>query len=483
MSDLVELAQLLQNYNHVLSINKLAYYKPYEYQIKFHNAEGYLTPGKPAAQRLLCAANKIGKTVCCAFEVAMHATGRYPDWWKGTRFGHPVDILCCGMTNESVRDIIQKELFGDPMVETSYGTGSIPKETLSKPKSKAGIQGAFDSVRIKHVSGYESRLFLRAYEQGWRKFMGVQFDVVWPDEEPDASIWSQLLRATTAKPKAIIFCSMTPEQGMTEVVSGFLNDLKKGQAVINATWDDAPHLTEEKKQQILAALRPHEREMRSKGIPLAGAGLVFPVSEDQIVIEPIQIPRHWPRITGIDFGWDHPFAAASLAWDRDSDCVYLVSEYKESHALPPIHAAAIKAWGDWIPVSWPHDGLNTEKGTGISLARQYRDNGVNMLPWRATNPPAPGQKEGEGGNSVESSLMEMLERMETGRFKVFSTCKEWLKECRMYHRDERGKIVMLNDDLISASRYAYMMLRHARTVSVLPRRSQSRATGLRNWGK
>jgi hypothetical protein len=52
--------------------------------------------------------------------------------------------------------------------------------------------------------------------------------------------------------------------------------------------------------------------------------------------------------------------------------------------------------------------------------------------------------------------------MLTGRFKVFAGQNEWIEEFRMYHRKE-GKIVKLKDDLISSTRYAEMMLRHAIT--------------------
>ena len=58
-------------------------------------------------------------------------------------------------------------------------------------------------------------------------------------------------------------------------------------------------------------------------------------------------------------------------------------------------------------------------------------------------------------------IQEMLERMETGRFKVFDHLEEWFGEFRQYHRMD-GLIVKEYDDLISASRYAMMMLRHAR---------------------
>ena len=218
------------------------------------------------------------------------------------------------------------------------------------------------------------------------------------------------------------------------------------------TIDDAEHYTPEQRQAIIDSYPEHEREARVKGIPSMGSGRVFPVPEEQIVIDPIAIPGHWPQIVGVDFGWDHPFAAMSLAWDRDADRVYVVNEYAQREQTPVVHTAAIKAWGAWIPVAWPHDGLQHDKGSGEQLAEQYRAQGLNMTPERATFL--------DGTNGLEAGVMEMLDRMKTGRWKVFRTCGGWLQEFRLYHRVD-GLIVKERDDRISASRYAMMMLRHA----------------------
>jgi phage terminase large subunit-like protein len=482
MSDLSEIATKIATLDYIRSTRRLEYYKPYSYQERFHNAPGLGTQ-RPARQRLLMAANKVGKTYCSAMEVAIHATGRYPIWWKGSRFLYAPEILVCGLTNDSVRDLGQRELLGDPTDDKQLGTGTIPKTSVGKRRNKTGVPNAYDSVRIQHVSGQWSKIYFRAYEQGWKKFQGIAADVIWPDEEPPPDIWSQLIRATLAKPNAIIFCSMTPEEGMTETVTQFMENLQKGQALITSTWDDAPHLTPEVKEQRLAALRPHERDMRSKGIPLQGAGLIFPISDDDLVIDPIEIPRHWPQIIGVDFGisTQHPFSACNWAWDRDSDTKYLTHEYQTTNDMAAVHADAIKSWGSWKPVAWPHDGLNREKGSGDELHNIYRSKGLNLLPWKATNPPKVGQYEGEGGNSTEASVLSMLDDMYGKKIRVFKTCTTFLKEKRMYHRDLKGKIVRMHEDMICAARYAHMMIRHSRTVSVLPRKTENSGVGMRNW--
>jgi phage terminase large subunit-like protein len=460
-----ELLELLQQLDRRKKIYRAEYYAPYDYQLKFHYAEGHGTPGKLATFRALCAANGIGKTLCGCMEDAYHATGSYPDWWKGHRFKNPVSILACGETNESVRDILQKELFGDPTDPTALGTGTVPIDRIGKIVRKSGLPNAFDNVKIRRDDGRWSTIFFRAYEQGWAKFMGTRFEIFHADEEPPEKIWGQLLRALISKPEAIGHLTFTPERGLTALVDRFMNEPAEGQAYINATWRDAPHLVNPDGSltdmaRVLAASMPkHELEMRMNGMPLSGSGMVYGVSDESLMVKPFEIPKHWPQIVGIDFGWDHPFAAARLAWDRDSDCLYLVSEYRESRALPAIHAQAIHAWGRWQPVAWPHDGKKTEM-SGKDLISQYREVKLNCLPARATFAPDPGKAEGSGGNSLEGGVMALLTRMETGRFKVFETCPLFFEEKRTYHR-KNGLIVALKDDLLSAVRYGMMMLRHA----------------------
>lgn len=221
---------------------------------------------------------------------------------------------------------------------------------------------------------------------------------------------------------------------------------------IGITWDDVPHLSEKDKAELWSSIPAHERDARAKGIPALGSGRVFAVEESAYICEPFPIPRHWPQINGLDFGWDHPFAATNCAWDRDADVFYVCKEYRVREATPVIHAAAIKPWGPWIPCAWPHDGLQHDKGSGVALKQQYANQDLLMLAKQAQFP--------DGSNGVEAGVLEILDRMLTGRFKVFSTCVGWIAEARLYHREE-GKIVKVADDLISASRYAYMMRRHA----------------------
>lgn len=224
--------------------------------------------------------------------------------------------------------------------------------------------------------------------------------------------------------------------------------------VTRMTIHDAEHYTKEQVEEIIASYPEHERDARAKGIPVLGSGRIFPVSEESISVDPFKIPSHWAQVNGFDFGWDHPQACVNLAWDRDEDVVYVCKAYRAKATTPEIAAIQIRAWGDWIPGAWPHDGYQHDKGSGKELAAQYRDAGLNMLYEHATHP--------EGGFGVEAGLMQMLDRMKSGRFKVFTTLHEWFEEFRLYHRQD-GKVVKEYDDLMSATRIGMMMLRFAET--------------------
>lgn len=452
-------AALLAQAEAELSRNQLADYRPYAKQMDFHRAGADLS----VRERLLIAGNQLGKTWSAGYETAMHLTGRYPDWWEGAVFNDPVAMWAAGVTGEVTRDSVQRVLCGRI---NAIGTGAIPADAIKDKAMKRGVADAIDTLVIRwggggDIQAKESLLGFKAYDQGREKFQAETLDIVWLDEEPPMDIYTEALTRTNAT-DGILYMTFTPLQGMSDVVRRFLIERQAGTHVTTMTIQDAEHYSPEQRAAIIASYPAHEREARAMGIPTLGSGRIFPVAEEVIRELPVTLPNHWPRICGLDIGWDHPTAAVWLAWDRDTDTVHVYDAYRVREATPVVHAAAIKAKGAWIPVAWPHDGLQHDKGSGEQLAEQYKKHGVNMLKDRATHAPQKGEPEGSGGNGVEAGLMDMLDRMQTGRLKVAKHLHDWWEEFRLYHRKD-GKVVKEGDDLMSATRYALMMLRHAKT--------------------
>jgi len=427
--------------------------------------------GKDFPMRGFIAANRVGKTEGGGgYETTLHLTGLYPDWWEGYRFDKPIRAWVAGDTNETVRDIIQLKLLGP---NNEWGTGLIPKDHLGKPQLRQNSNGAVDRIAIKHFTNGEfdgwSDLGFKSYEQKRKSFQGTERDLVWLDEESDEGIRAEcVMRLMTTQ--GLLIETFTPLKGITPNVKKYIPNgvvpvggvsKTNDRALVMAGWDHAPHLSEADKRRMLDECEPHLIDARSKGIPALGEGAVFPIDSKRIVVAPFKVPAHWPRIIGIDFGYDHPTAAICCAWDRDNDVFYLVAEYREAKATPLIAASSVKRWGTWVPVSWPHDGHASggkfDAKDQLQLYQIYKNHGLKMLPQHA--------QFRDGSNGVEAGIMEMLDAMKTGGFKVFANCVAWIEEFQLYHR-ENGMIVKEQDDAISASRYAWMMRRFARVRPV-----------------
>lgn len=417
----------------------LLFYRPYPKQKQFHAL------GVSRTERLLRAGNQQGKTLAGGMEMAMHLTGRYPEWWEGRRFDHPIEAWAACDTGENTRDNPQRVLLG-PV--GAWGTGAIPADAIVEKWAGRGVANLLDTVLIRHASGGSSRLGFKRYDQGRESWQGPPKHVIWCDEEPPLDVYSEALARLIAT-RGMIYTTFTPLKGMSEVVERLMGKTDENSADVNMTIEDAEHIPAEERARIIASFPEHEREARARGTPILGSGRVFPIAEEQIRVDPFAIPVHFYVWGGMDFGWDHPFAGVRLAWDKDADVIYVTNGYRIREETPVVHAAALRPWGN-VRWAWPHDGLQHDKQSGDQLAKAYGREGLKMWPEHATHE--------AGGFGLEAGLIEMLDRMKTGRFKVFSSLGEWFEEFRLYHRKE-GVVVKERDDLMSATRIGVMMRR------------------------
>lgn len=461
-----ELLRLLELERRLLSGNRLADYRPYRKQANFHAA------GATHRERLFMAGNQLGKTWAGAFEVAMHLTGRYPDWWQGRRFDRANHWLAGSESAELTRKGVQRLLLGRPELREEWGTGAIPRDALQDTSPRAGVPGAVSSIVVRHVSGEDSTLQLLSYDQGRTKWQADTVDGVWFDEEPPPSIYFEGMTRTNAV-GGMVMVTFTPLKGMSEVVMRYLIEKPASTSVTQMTIEDAEHYSPEERAAIIASYPEHEREARTRGVPIMGSGRVFPLPEESVKVEPFPIPPHWYRIVGMDFGIDHPTAAVWLAIDRDTDTVYVTDTYRVRGDQAAVHASSIRSRGSWMPVAWPHDGLARSKETGRPLRDVYVAEGLSMLTEHATND--------DGSVSLESTTQAMLYAMQTGQLRVFSHLLDWFEEFRLYHRKD-GRIVTELDDLMSATRYAWMMRRYAKVAPRARQQSAFVAVGDRSMG-
>lgn len=207
--------------------------------------------------------------------------------------------------------------------------------------------------------------------------------------------------------------------------------------LVTATWDDAPHLSEQEKTEMFNALPPHQRDARSKGVPSLGAGAIYPVAESEITCDPFEIPPWYEICAGMDVGWNWT-ATVWFARDPNTRQVYIIDVYKAGQREPSVHADAVRSRGDWIPIAIDPASRGRGQRDGEQLYQDYFDLGLDLI---------------KADNSREAGIYKVWQMLSSGRLKVFKTCNALLEEYRMYHRDEKGQIVKEHDHLMDAMRY------------------------------
>jgi len=415
-------------------------YTPNKKQELFHIA------GITAQERLITGGNRSGKTFCGEEEFSAHWTGIYNESWKGYRFDRPVRCWVAGKTAALIAETIQKDLFGDK----EQNLRGMIHPSLIKEKKKSGNSEMYRTVYIRHVSGGASKITFKTYEEGREAFQAGKIDLALMDEEPPFNIYQECKMRTMATDEhargMIVVCS-TPLKGYSDFFNYFMDDrhpeeVKDSRWHAHITWEDALHLPFEEKKRLLAGMSPHEIEARTNGIPWPGSGLVYPVPESMIICEPFEIPDYWPRVYGIDFGWNHP-AFLFAAHDRDNDVIYFYAEYSVPERTPDGHASALQTFGiNWIPAVYDPAGKGSQQGDGKKPLNLYREAGFKNLH------PA--------NNSKEEGILRLLQRFQSGQAKIFTTCVKFRAELRKYARDEDGIPNKKDDHFCDVARYITM---------------------------
>lgn len=427
--------------------NRIIQYYPETGRLSRHNYPkhmAFFAAGVDFSERCIMAANRVGKSEGIgAYEMTLHLTGRYPDWWIGHRFTQPITAWACGTTSTTARDIVQFKLIGTP---EEQGTGLIPEKYILKTTPRAGgVPNAVDTILVRHISGGISRCKIKSYAEGRKSFEGTEQDIIWLDEECPMDIYTECLtRTMTTNGK--IMLTFTPLAGLTETVLQFMPEGKIEETqsgnryLVQATWDDAPHLTDAQKEKLFAALPPHQREARSKGVPQLGSGAIYPILESNITVEDFPIPDHWKRCYALDVGWKKT-ACLWGATDPTSNITFLYSEYYQGMAEPVIHAEGIKARGFWIPGVIDSAAHGRSQEDGKQLFEIYMALGLDIS---------------NANKSIESGLYKTWQMLATNRVKIFGSLVNLLSEFRIYRRDENGHIVKDRDHLMDCMRYLVM---------------------------
>jgi phage terminase large subunit-like protein len=153
------------------------------------------------------------------------------------------------------------------------------------------VPDLLDTIKVHHVFGGTSIIGLKTYLSGREKFQGETLDWIWLDEECPMDIYTEALTRTNIG-GGPVWMTFIPLLGMSDVVRRFLQEKSPDRIVVGMTIEEVLHYTAEERQKIIDSYPDHERECRTKGIPVLGSGRIFPVEETKIACEHRDFPSH-----------------------------------------------------------------------------------------------------------------------------------------------------------------------------------------------
>ena len=162
-------------------------------------------------------------------------------------------------------------------------------------------------------------------------------------------------------------------------------------------------------------------------------GLVYPNFVDWFC-EPFEIPSHWMRVTGTDFGRRDPTAHVVGALDPIKKIIYVYAEVEETlddKSLDYV-IGKIKAVDNFPNrlLAFPHQcdprGRNKDQVSGQSWIDAYRQRGIIFQTAQDCE-----------GNSLAPTIQKLYNYAKYGRLKIFKTCKKLYDSLSKYKYKER----------------------------------------------
>jgi phage terminase large subunit len=379
-------------------MNKELIYKPYKKQSEFINST--------AKETLFAGAVGASKSYALCLAIL-----------KEVKYHPQSQILLCRQTYTSLkRSTMVTLLQGDAVTKPILPKGSYK---FNKVEQKITINGNGSDI---YLMGIEDILRVRS--------MNLSLICVDEVSELNEEQWNELtyrLRSTSGSRR--IMGATNPSGPSSWLYRRFFLDNNPNRKVIRATSFDNPALPKD----YIDMLKDLPKQLYSRfamGEWIALDNIIYNEFSREKHLKHREYGEFTSYMLGVDFGFTNPCAIGLLGVDGDNN-IHLIEEHKESKLLI---------------------------GKIVELCERYR----RLEPVVIVDPSAPAliaefEKEGfnvkKADNEVDGGIARMMDYLHKGKFTAEPSCIEFIKEVENYIRDDKGKIVKVNDHILDLCRY------------------------------
>lgn len=295
------------------------------------------------------------------------------------------------------------------------------------------LEGELKESRREYILPTGGRIWLGSADRP-DTLEGGQYMAAWLDEAGQMKymVWV-VIQARLGFKQGRCLMTTTP-YGMNWLHKYIYKPWKEGDKdyeVINFASTDNPDYSEEEFERAERSMDPNLFDMRYKGLFRKMEGLVYPDFEPKHMIDPFLIPDDWPKLGGIDWGFNNPLARYKGALSPDDVLVIYDEFYKVGTLLKEI-APTMR---DMRYVGDP---------SGKREIEELKALGVDIVP---------------GLNDPPILTAAVNARIKTNRLRVFKTCYNWLDEIETYAWDPgKDKPIKKDDHAMNATEQMILKL-------------------------
>lgn len=296
------------------------------------------------------------------------------------------------------------------------------------------------AVTVAHANGNSWLIEFKSYDQGREALQGAAIAGWWCDEQIDHSLLTEIdARSSNYSYSGNKLYSLTPLRPDPQLEKIYAEQEKnpswkfyRMNTRLNSTIDPS----------FLETCLDEQRETRTVGAFANFSGAVYKSFGSAHVIEPMELPKQWQRVSGIDFGFDHPTCAVFAAKDLAGRW-YVYDEYSQSKNSLEEHITAIK-----------------EKWPGPEFGTMYADHAAAQDRHEFSLRGLPTYPADKSVNAGIAKIQQLLRPGVDGKpgLLIFKTCEKLISQMRTYswHPNIPNKVNKKDDDLPDALRYMVM---------------------------
>lgn len=224
-------------------------------------------------------------------------------------------------------------------------------------------------------------------------------------------------------------------------------------------FDNEANLPKNYIRDILGALPDRARRRMRDGEWVRAEGVIYEHFQDSMIIPYDELPPMEYYSIGVDFGLN----MAAVLWGWCGECLYLIDDHGAYNATSSTFDAQINARFTFAP------GGNLLPS---NVARYCDPSGGERIQEITNGEPA--------NNAVDDGIDFINTKMEHGEFFATERATGFLSEIQNYKRDEKERIVKIDDHYMDAARYgAYSFQKPAR-LGKQEQKRQPVAAGMRD---